>query len=197
MTPSGFSIFRASSLLLVLFHVITAVNAIPASATTTDDNPITLPDAKRFNFTGSTKILQHDQARARHLLTQGAARLGTGTFSSVYKARDLHYHDKWYNTPWHGNHPPSSSAYYQSVPFPSGSKVYVAVKRIYVTSSPERIRNEISILDDCKSCRHVSQLITAFRKDDQVVVIMPYQKNDDFRVSEFLNIPSCKAFNVL
>ncbi|KIK64647.1 hypothetical protein GYMLUDRAFT_39661 [Collybiopsis luxurians FD-317 M1] len=108
-------------------------------------------------------------------------RLGTGTFSSVYKARDLHYHDKWFNTPWHGNHPPSSSAYYQSVPFPPGSKVYVAVKRIYVTSSPERIRNEISILDDCKSCRHVSQLITAFRKDDQVVVIMPYQKNDDFR----------------
>ena len=82
MTPSKFSIFRASSLLLVLFHVITAVNAIPASATTTDDNPITLPVAKRFNFTGSTKILQHDQARARHLLTQGAARLGTGTLLS-------------------------------------------------------------------------------------------------------------------
>ncbi|KAJ8468406.1 hypothetical protein ONZ51_g9666 [Trametes cubensis] len=82
MTPSESSIFRASSLLLVLFHVITAVNAIPASATTTDDNPITLPVAKRFNFTGSTKILQHDQARARHLLTQGAARLGTGTLLS-------------------------------------------------------------------------------------------------------------------
>ncbi|KAF5339667.1 hypothetical protein D9757_014858, partial [Collybiopsis confluens] len=71
-------------------------------------------------------------------------RLGTGTFSSVYKARDLNYHEKWYNAPWHGHHHISSSAYYQSAFRPSGSKVYVAVKRIYVTSSPERIRNEIS-----------------------------------------------------
>ncbi|KAJ4479077.1 kinase-like protein [Lentinula aciculospora] len=108
-------------------------------------------------------------------------RLGTGTFSSVYKALDIRYHDKWFNAPWHGYHHTSSSAYYQSVPRPPGTKVYVAIKRIYVTSSPERIRNEISILDDCKSCRHVSQLITAFRQQDQVVVIMPYQKNDDFR----------------
>lgn len=109
-------------------------------------------------------------------------RLGTGTFSSVYKALDLHYHDKWFNAPWHGHHHTSSSAHYQSLPRPPGTKVYVAVKRIYVTSSPERIRNEISILDECRSCRHVSQLITAFRQQDQVVVIMPYQKNDDFRV---------------
>ncbi|KAJ3964045.1 kinase-like protein [Lentinula raphanica] len=108
-------------------------------------------------------------------------RLGTGTFSSVYKALDLYYHVKWFNVPWHGHHHTSSSAYYQSAPRPPGSKVYVAIKRIYVTSSPERIRNEISILDVCRSCRHVSQLITAFREQDQVVVIMPYQKNDDFR----------------
>ncbi|KAL4251096.1 hypothetical protein ABKN59_005629 [Abortiporus biennis] len=108
-------------------------------------------------------------------------RLGTGTFSSVYKAIDLGYHTKWDNTPWHGSHPPSSSAYYQTRPKPSGSKVYVAVKRIYVTSGPERIRNEISIMEDCRSCRHVSQLITAFRQYDQVVAIMPYHKNDDFR----------------
>ncbi|KAE9407173.1 kinase-like protein [Gymnopus androsaceus JB14] len=93
-------------------------------------------------------------------------RLGTGTFSSVYKALDLHYHE--------------------NAPRPAGAKVYVAVKRIYVTSSPERIRNEISILDECRSCRHVSPLITAFRQDDQVVVIMPYQRNDDFRVRLFL-----------
>ncbi|KAF9266134.1 kinase-like protein [Marasmius fiardii PR-910] len=112
-------------------------------------------------------------------------RLGTGTFSSVYKAIDLHYHTKWDNTPWHGHHPPSSTAYYQSEPRPRGSKVFVAVKRIYVTSSPERIRNEIAILEECRSCRHVSQLITAFRERDQVVVIMPYQRNDDFR--EYFN----------
>lgn len=109
-------------------------------------------------------------------------RLGTGTFSSVYKGIDLHYHTKWDNTPWHGNHPPESSAYYQSVQKDPKSKVFVAIKRIYVTSSPERIRNEISILNDCRMCRHVSQIITAFRHDDQVVVVMPYQRNTDFRV---------------
>jgi cell division control protein 7 len=109
-------------------------------------------------------------------------RLGTGTFSSVYKAVDLGYHDKWDNSTWHGSHPPSSSAHYQSTPHSRGSKVFVAIKRIYVTSNPERIRNEISIMEDCRSCRHVSQLMTAFRKEDQVVAIMPYHRNEDFRV---------------
>lgn len=110
-------------------------------------------------------------------------RLGTGTFSSVYKAVDLGYHSKWDNSPWHGHHPSSSSAYYQTIRKPEGSKVFVAVKRIYVTSNPERIRNEIQIMEDCRGCRHVSQLITAFRHEDQVVAIMPYHRNDDFRVS--------------
>lgn len=108
-------------------------------------------------------------------------RLGTGTFSSVYKAVDLRHH-KWDNTTWRGHHPPSSSAHYQSIPHPRNSTFYVAIKRIYVTSSPERIRNEIAIMKDCLGCRHVSQLITAFRHKDQVVAIMPYQKNEDFRV---------------
>lgn len=120
-------------------------------------------------------------------------RLGTGTFSSVYKAVDLNYHDKWDNTPWHGHHPPTSSAHYQSVRKEPGTKVFVAIKRIYVTSSPERIRNEIAILEDCRGCRHTSQLITAFREDDQVVAIMPYQKNEDFRVSLLPRVPMSEA----
>ena len=114
-------------------------------------------------------------------------RLGTGTFSSVYKALDLHYHTKWDNTPWQGHHPPSSSAHYQSAFKPPGTKVFVAIKRIYVTSSPERIRNELSIMADCMHCRHVSQLITATRNFDQVVLIMPYHRNEDFRVSRSLD----------
>ncbi|THH07179.1 hypothetical protein EW145_g3566 [Phellinidium pouzarii] len=108
-------------------------------------------------------------------------RLGTGTFSSVYKAIDLGYETKWHNGAWHGNHPPESSAHYLSVLAPPGAKVFVAIKRIYVTSNPERIRNEIVILEDCRGCRHVSQLITAFRHRDQVVAVMPYHRNDDFR----------------
>ena len=119
-------------------------------------------------------------------------RLGTGTFSSVYKAIDLGYHAKWYNPPWHNRHPPSSSAHYQSEPRPKGSKAFVAIKRIYVTSGPDRIRNEISIMDDCRGCRHVSQLVTAFRHCDQIVVVMPYHRNDDFRVC-----PSACAFREL
>ncbi|KAF7775683.1 hypothetical protein Agabi119p4_4076 [Agaricus bisporus var. burnettii] len=122
-------------------------------------------------------------------------RLGTGTFSSVYKALDLHYHTKWDNTPWHGHHPPSSSAHYQSALRPRDSKVFVAIKRIYVTSSPERIKNEISIMIDCLSCRHVSQLITATRCLDQVVVIMPYQRNEDFReYYRALSMPAIKSY---
>lgn len=153
-------------------------------------------------------------------------RLGTGTFSSVYKAIDLRY-DEWDNKPWKGNHPPESSAYYQSAgPAYRGrggrgpgigkdkgkgkdkareneaeqdfnamtvdsaensgvleSKVYVAIKRIYTTSGPERIRNELAIMQSCRGCRHTSQLITAYRHLDQVVLVLPYQRNIDFRVS--------------
>ncbi|PPQ66180.1 hypothetical protein CVT24_000157 [Panaeolus cyanescens] len=148
-------------------------------------------------------------------------RLGTGTFSSVYKAVDLNY-SNWDNRPWLGNHPPDSSAFYQSagpgyrgwggraakrkvvdeetgeeryewgVEFSSAGnvvvsknppgKVYVALKRIYNTSGPDRIRNELEILETCRSCRHTSQLITAFRNMDQVVIVLPYQRNLDFRV---------------
>jgi cell division control protein 7 len=112
-------------------------------------------------------------------------RLGTGTFSSVYKAVDLLHHS-FDNAPWQGRHLQSSSAFYPTpLPVPS-TKVFAAIKRIYVTSSPDRIRNEISIMEDCRGCRNVSQLITAFRHHDQVVAIMPYHRNEDFRVG--LNI---------
>lgn len=34
-----------------------------------------------------------------------------------------------------------------------------------------------------RGCRNVSQLITAFRQEDQVIIVMPYHPTDDFRVS--------------
>ena len=150
-------------------------------------------------------------------------RLGTGTFSSVYKAIDLRY-DEWDNKPWKGNHPPESSAYYQSsgpgyrgrggrgpgigkdkgkgkdkasenidsndmtVDFVEASggapesKVYVAIKLIYTTSGPDRIRNELTIMQTCRRCRHTSQIITAYRHLDQVALVLPYHRNMDFRV---------------
>jgi cell division control protein 7 len=122
-------------------------------------------------------------------------RLGTGTFSSVYKAVDLGYHEKWDNTVWHGLHPAGSSAHYQSIQRLHSSKAFVAIKRIYVTSNPERIRNEISILETCRGARHVSQLITAFRHEDQVVAVMPYHPHEDFRVRARVS-ESAASFNV-
>ena len=122
-------------------------------------------------------------------------RIGSGTFSSVYKALDNSYWSKWHNGVWKGNHPQDSSAYYQTLEPKVDSKVFVAVKRVYVTSSPERIRNEISILEDCRGCRHVSQLITAFRHKDQVVVVMPYLRNDDFRdIYKSLSMAGIKSY---
>ncbi|CDZ98699.1 kinase-like protein [Phaffia rhodozyma] len=106
-------------------------------------------------------------------------RLGEGTFSSVYKAIDLH-HVHYDNTLWL----PAEASSEETTTRASNKKtrkVYVALKRIYVTSSPARIENEISILEDLKGCSNISQLITAFRFEDQIIVVMPFHCNDDFR----------------
>ncbi len=58
---------------------------------------------------------------------------------------------------------------------------YVAIKKIYVTSSPSRILNELELLHDLRSCPSVCPLITAFRHTDQVVAILPYFRHADFR----------------
>ncbi|KAI0333919.1 aspartic proteinase precursor [Cubamyces sp. BRFM 1775] len=67
------------TLLLVLSHVVTTVQSFPTTAVA--GNLVTLPIAKRFNLTGSTKILQHDQARARNLRARGTSQ-GTQTSPS-------------------------------------------------------------------------------------------------------------------
>jgi len=58
---------------------------------------------------------------------------------------------------------------------------YVAIKKIYVTSSPTRILNELELLHDLRNCPSVCPLITAFRSTDQVVAILPYFRHMDFR----------------
>lgn len=100
-------------------------------------------------------------------------RLGTGTFSTVFKAIDINHDAKWDNDVWRSDIHAASSR---------KGNVYVALKRIYVTSAPERIRNEICILETCRNARNVSKLITAFRERDQIVLVLPFQRNDDFRV---------------
>ncbi len=58
---------------------------------------------------------------------------------------------------------------------------FVAIKKIYVTSSPMRILNELDLLNDLRGCNSVCPLITAFRHTDQVVAVLPYFRHTDFR----------------
>ncbi len=52
--------------------------------------------------------------------------------------------------------------------------VGVDKKKIYVTSSPLRIFNELDLLHDLRASDSVCPLITAFRHQDQVIAILPY-----------------------
>jgi cell division control protein 7 len=118
---------------------------------------------------------------------------GKGTFSSVYKAIDLN-HYAYDNHPWAGG---------DDAMLPVGvprKKVYVALKRIYVTSSPQRILNELELMEELRcvpspqtnahlaltqqrsDCANIAYLITAFRTEDQIVAVMPYSRHRDFRV---------------
>ena len=58
---------------------------------------------------------------------------------------------------------------------------YVAIKKIYVTSSPARILNELELLNDLRGFESVCPLITAFRHTDQVAAVLPYFRHTDFR----------------
>lgn len=58
---------------------------------------------------------------------------------------------------------------------------YVAIKKIYVTSSPSRILNELELLNDLRGFDSVCPLITAFRSTDQVCAVLPYFRHTDFR----------------
>ena len=117
-------------------------------------------------------------------------RIGEGTFSTVYKAEDLlydSYHNdwdvesrdspKWSSPPLKKRRTASktSSAVARRRP------QYVAIKKIYVTSSPNRIQNELELLHDLRGCDAVCPLITAFRHQDQVVAVLPYFRHADFR----------------
>ncbi|EPS45214.1 hypothetical protein H072_801 [Dactylellina haptotyla CBS 200.50] len=109
---------------------------------------------------------------------------GEGTFSSVYKAIDLRY-DRYIND-WDLDertsefHSPRSKR--QRLHHSKEKRVkYVAIKKIYVTSSPQRIHNELELLKDLSGSKNVVSLITAFRHLDQVIAIMPYFRHVDFR----------------
>ena len=74
------------------------------------------------------------------VLTEPTISTPTGTFSSVYKAIDLQ-HEYYENDLWASRSPRSASRQ---------GNVYVALKRIYVTSSPSRILNELEIMEELR-----------------------------------------------
>ncbi|KZZ93720.1 serine/threonine protein kinase Hsk1 [Moelleriella libera RCEF 2490] len=115
-------------------------------------------------------------------------RIGEGTFSTVYKAEDVQYDrydnswdfdddsSKWTPPPLRRRESRTSTG------TPQRRRArYVAIKKIYVTSSPARILNELELLHDLRQCPSVCPLITAFRNTDQVVAILPYFRHSDFR----------------
>lgn len=117
-----------------------------------------------------------------------------GTFSTVYKAEDLLY--DIYRNDWDmfqdaqpeswASPPPKKRRMEDrhGRPLPTQRKKarYVALKKIYVTSSPIRIQNELELLHDLRGCRSVCPLITAFRHQDQVVAVLPFFPHTDFRI---------------
>lgn len=58
----------------------------------------------------------------------------------------------------------------------------VALKKIYVTSSPHRILNELELLHELRDSPYICPLLTAFRHLDQVVAVLPYFRHLDFRL---------------
>lgn len=116
------------------------------------------------------EVAQADLQDLAHLADRYTlvAKIGEGTFSTVYKAEDLHqaaYQNDWLE---HLGGDPTC-------------KYFVAIKRIYVTASPSRIHNELDLLQSLRNSRHVLPIITSFRYEDQVFIVLPYYKHADFR----------------
>ena len=65
---------------------------------------------------------------------------------------------------------------------PRNKSRFVAIKKIYVTSSPMRIQNELELLHVLRGYDSICPLITAFRHQDQVIAILPHFRHQDFRM---------------
>lgn len=101
-------------------------------------------------------------------------KIGEGTFSSVYKARDLkgRITGRYKEYFWKLNSSNKDG---------EDSGPYVALKRIYVTSSPQRIYNELKLLYRLSGDHSVAPLCDAIRSNDQVVAVLPWYPHEEFR----------------
>ncbi|KEF53632.1 CDC7 protein kinase [Exophiala aquamarina CBS 119918] len=119
-------------------------------------------------------------------------RIGEGTFSTVYKAEQLLQRDEM------DRDEENSAQDFDTEQPPKRQKTnparlrtkpqIVALKKIYVTSSPHRILNELELLHELRDSPYICPLLTAFRHLDQVVAVLPYFRHLDFRLyyREFL-----------
>ncbi|KKY15030.1 putative cell cycle protein kinase [Phaeomoniella chlamydospora] len=90
-------------------------------------------------------------------------RIGEGTFSTVYKAVDLRHNDEWETSKENNDvdidAPVTKRRKTENLSTSQPSPVkrkpaqrFVALKKIYVTSSPMRIQNELELLHDLRGC---------------------------------------------
>ncbi|ORY23862.1 kinase-like protein [Neocallimastix californiae] len=99
---------------------------------------------------------------------------GEGTFSSVYKALRIDEEKKRKDDIKKKR---ENKFYSKKIT----NKKYYALKRIYATSSPQRIENEISILHDLRKKSNIVSIYSCVRYEDQVILVLPYIQHNDFR----------------
>ncbi|ODQ53405.1 kinase-like protein [Saitoella complicata NRRL Y-17804] len=103
--------------------------------------------------------------------------VGTGTFSSVFQAVDI-------NHAFYEDFMPlqeSTNRRRYSTRRAAKDPKYVAIKQLYVNASCDRIIKELDILNMLRGLPAVASLVTAFRCEDQIVVVLPFVKHSDFR----------------
>ncbi|KAK0527798.1 Cell division control protein 7 [Tilletia horrida] len=113
-------------------------------------------------------------------------KLGEGTFSTVYKALPLLHSSSASSAAarsYRGLQQTQQLRRDQAAAVAAlrGGNAFVALKRIYVSSSPGRIANELDILEELRGHEHISHLINIFRERDQVIAVMSYSEHVDFR----------------
>ncbi|ORZ16473.1 kinase-like domain-containing protein [Absidia repens] len=153
------------------------------STTPTDDRNSGKADQQRERNKKLQQEMETLMKSVKKLRThyQLLKKVGCGTFSSVYKALDI-LHDTYDNSAWNGDTVTNSPGKHQAhSSAESNEPKYVALKQIYSTSSPKRMMEEIKIMKSLRGAPYVSQLITAFRSNDHVFLVMPYFKHFDFK----------------
>ncbi|KAF6063486.1 Protein kinase domain family protein [Candida albicans] len=108
-------------------------------------------------------------------------KIGEGTFSTVYKAESLTGKIRLGSDIWKS--PPLKRNKRNILNFQQSRKKnpIVALKQIYVTSSPNRIFNELHLLYMLSGNSRVAPLLDVLRFQDQIVAILPYYNHCDFR----------------